>query len=202
MKGAWVRPGGPKYPDPLKAKKYGVTRHYWDATDPQIDSVFLDQMRTRTEVGFTRDPRWGDLSAVDLARTMDADLVRLGSANKQCAVIADIESHDAVYVVAWLKEWRKLRPARVTGWTMEPNQFDTGPGGWVTPALVTTVNADPNLMVFPQLYLGDMTPAVESLVATEVVAAGVRRDRVRCYYGPKAMPAAWDGIVFGLAELP
>ncbi len=75
---AWVRPGGGRIPDGNKIKTYRLETLYWDATDPVLETknaqniLFLDEMRKYCKVGITRDPNWGNLSAVDLARTMDA----------------------------------------------------------------------------------------------------------------------------------
>jgi hypothetical protein len=124
---AFVNPGGPKVPDIAKAKRYGITRLYWEARDPQISAGLFLAIRERgMEVGIMRDPSWDQSSAIDLARELDADLGRLGSSNSQCAVLADIEYHDPAYITAFLGEWRALRPHRVTGWTFEPLQ-----GGWM-----------------------------------------------------------------------
>ena len=46
------------------------------------------------EVGIMRDPVWTSASAHELAQMLSDDLVRLGSSNSQCAVLADIEYHD------------------------------------------------------------------------------------------------------------
>jgi hypothetical protein len=205
MRAAWVRPGGPKYPDPEKAKKYGITRHYWDATDPQVDSKFLDAMRTRTEVGITRDPNWGNLTAVQLAQVLRDDLARLASPSfgaglKQCAVIVDIEAMWQIgsgYVLEWLTEWRRLRPSRPTCWTTEPFQ-----GGTISDELVTRINLDPNLVVVPQIYYAGMVDAVESRVVLDLAARRIRPDRIYPYYDAADLPAAWDGIIFDFALLP
>src|SRR5438552_2641201 len=123
MHAAFVNPGGPLVPDLAKAKRYGITRLYWQANDPQLGADLLLSMRDQgIEVGILRGPEWTQASADDLARELDADLVRLGSGNSQCAVLADIEAHDPLYVIEFLHEWRLLRPHRVTGWTLEPNQ--------------------------------------------------------------------------------
>src|SRR5437870_4146447 len=132
MHAAFVNPGGPLVPDLAKAKRYGITRLYWQANDPQLSAGILLGIRERgMEVGILRGPEWTQASALALARQLDADLARLGSSNSQCAVLADIEYHDAAYIQAFLREWRDLRPQRVTGWTLEPNQ-----GGWMAPDFV------------------------------------------------------------------
>lgn len=198
MRAAFVQPGGPKYPDGRKAAKYGIDTLYYEARDPQIDAAFFDDLRrSNLKPGIMRDPKWNGASPAGLAFDLDHDLTRLGSANKTCSVLADIEAHDAAYLSAFISSWRTLRPTRVTSWTLEPWQ-----AGWFTPALVQQLNSDPNLTVLPQLYLGDMTPQVESLVAMQLVSVGVRWDRVRPFYDAKRLPAAWDGVVFDFNALP
>src|SRR5437660_10438254 len=88
---AFVNPGGAQVPDLAKAKRYGITRLYWQANDPQISAGLLQAIRDRhMEVGIMRDPSWGSLGAIDLARELDADLSGLLANDAQCAVLADI----------------------------------------------------------------------------------------------------------------
>src|SRR5437660_4926429 len=95
---AFVNPGGPQVPDLARAKRYGITRLYWQANDPQISAGLLLAIRERgMEVGIMRDPSWDNLGAIDLARELDADLGRMGCSTSQCAVLADIEYHDPAY---------------------------------------------------------------------------------------------------------
>lgn len=182
-------------------QRYGIDTLYYDATDDQVDSAFLDELRgLKIKVGVTRDPVWGNLDAVTLARTMDADLARLGSANKQCYMIADIEAmwqRGSAYVLAWLKEWRSLRPSRITAWTTEPFQ-----GGTISDELVGKINTDPNLIVVPQLYFAGMVDAVESRVVLDLAQRRIRPDRIYPYYDAEDMPGAFDGLVFDFNKLP
>jgi hypothetical protein len=198
MKAALVLRGGPKVPDLAKLTRYGATRLYWEAADNQVDASLLDAVRAKGfEVGVMRDPSWDGANPIQLAETLNADVIRLGSNAKQCAVMADIELHSPGYVLSFITEWRKLRPTRPLAWTLEPYQ-----AGWFSRDLVDKINADPNLIVLPQLYFGDMTPQVESLVAMDVQSAGVSRDRVRCFYGLKNAVKAWDGCLYDLINLP
>ncbi len=208
-KAAWVRPGGPRIPSGAVIAKYRLETLYWDATDPVLTPAFLDEMRKYCKVGITRDPGapgspWGNLNAVDLARQMDADLVRLGSDNKQCYVIVDIEAmwkRTAKFVIDWLVEWRKLRPTRVTAWTTETLQ-----GGTVNDELAARINSDVNLVVIPQLYDQNMVLYPEGAVAMEMAQAQGRRDisrfKIKCYYDAAKLPFDWDGIAFDFAKLP
>ena len=82
MHAAFVNPGGPLVPDLAKAKRYGITRLYWEARDPQLSPSLLNSVRGHSvEVGVLRGPEWTQASAHDLARLLDADLVRLGADN-------------------------------------------------------------------------------------------------------------------------
>ena len=74
---AFVNPGGPQVPDLAKAARYGITRLYWQANDPQISATLFAQFRNRGfEVGIMRDPVWTGASAHNLAGTLSSDLVR------------------------------------------------------------------------------------------------------------------------------
>jgi hypothetical protein len=216
---AFVNPGGPVVPDIDKVRHYTITRLYWQANDVQISAGLFQGLRDNpkwhgVELGIMRDPTWGELTnveydkirlagklptplgAIDLARTLDADLVRLGSSNSQCAVLADIEYHDPAYVQAFLREWRDLRPNRVTGWTLEPLQ-----GGWMAPDFVRAVNAA-NIGVYPQAYLGNMSPVDPDLCRSDIVERGVNRRCVSPVYNAAHIPTHWDGIAFRFDQLP
>jgi hypothetical protein len=194
---AFVNPGGPLVPDVAKAKRYGITRLYWQANDPQISAGLFQAIRERSmEVGIMRDPSWNHASAIDLARECDADLVRLASDNSQCAVLADIEYHDPAYIQAFLREWRQLRPGRITGWTLEPLQ-----GGWMTPQFVAAVNLA-SVSVYPQAYLGNMSPVSPDLCRADLVERGFPRGRVAPCYNAASIPTHWDGIAYRFDQLP
>jgi len=194
---AFVNPGGPRVPDFGKARRYGITRLYWQANDPQIDGDLLGLFRTEGfEVGILRDPSWDQVGALDLARQLDADLVRLKSGDKQCAVLADIEYHDPNYITAFLREWRTLRPQRVTGWTLEPLQ-----GGWMDAAFVQTVERA-TIGVAAQSYLGNMSPVDPDLVRADLIERGFPRAAVACVYDAARIPTHWDGIAYRFDQLP
>ena len=194
---AFVNPGGPQVPDIAKAKRYGITRLYWQANDPQISAGLFQAIRDRgMEVGIMRDPAWDNLGAIDLARTLDADLIRLGSSNSQCAVLADIEYHDPAYIGVFCREWRALRPNRVTGWTLEPHQ-----GGWFTTTLVRML-MQAKVTIFPQAYLGDQTPVDVDATRCDLIERSLPRGIVAACYSALHLPSAWDGIAFRFDQLP
>jgi hypothetical protein len=216
---AFVNPGGPSQPDYVKAAKYALTRLYWQANDEQLSRSIIDAVGTRKiGGGVLRDPIWGHLSrldydaavtagkppaplgAIDLARTLDADLSKLGfgstTAPDSCAVLADIEYHDPAYIMALLDEWRQLRPKRVTGWTLEPLQ-----GGWFTKDLCVAILAA-QVTVFPQTYTGGMGDEDVDEVRSNLVQAGLPRGMVAPVYDAAHIPPYWDGIAFPFHELP
>jgi hypothetical protein len=205
---AWIRPGGARIPDGAKARRLGIDTLVWDATDPQIDipgdeTPFFDEVRSwGFRPGITRDPGWTDATAKQLAALLDADLKRLGSTDKPCLVVADIEAmwkRGSGYVLEFLKAWRVLRPTRATVWTTEPLQ-----GGTVTDELAAAINADKNLLVAPQLYLSDMSPLPETAVALELAQnperRNIARQRIVAYYDAAHLPIAWSGLAFDFAR--
>lgn len=197
MHAAFVNPGGPLIPDLSKCARYRISRLYWQANDPQVEPEMLAAIRGRgLEVGIMRDPHWDNLPALQLAHRLDADLVRLGADNAQCAVLADIEYHDAAYVQTFLHEWRTLRPRRATGWTLEPLQ-----GGWVTKDLAAMIQTT-QVAVFPQAYYGDMTPVDVDRTRTDLIERGIPRGMVAAVYPAKYLPTTWDGIAFRFDQLP
>ena len=194
---AFVNPGGPQVPDIAKAKRYGITRLYWQANDPQLTVGLLQAIRDRgIETGLMRDPSWNNLKPLDLANYLDDDLNRLGLASPQSAVLADIEYHDAQYLIDFLHAWRLARPKRITGWTLEPLQ-----GGWFTKDLCTAI-LSAQVTCFPQAYDGAMNEVPADPVRSNLIQAGVPRGMVGLVYKAATGRPWWDGIAFPFHELP
>jgi hypothetical protein len=194
---AFVNPGGPLVPDLAKAKTYGITRLYWQANDPQITPGMLQAIRDRgIETGIMRDPSWDNLSAITLAHVLSTDLTALGLTDSRSAVLADIEYHDPAYIMAFLQEWRQLRPKRITGWTLEPLQ-----GGWFTKDLCAAILAA-QVTCFPQEYTGSMGLLDADEVRCDLIQAGIPRGMVSLTYEARVIAERWDGIAFPFHELP
>lgn len=216
---AFVNPGGPLVPDIVVVRHYGLTRLYWQANDVQLSADFLQDLRDSpgwrgVELGIMRDPIWGTLTNVEydaeraagrmpqplgaheLANRLSNDLTRLGSSQKQCAVLADIEYHNENYIAAFLAEWRSLRPNRVTGWTLEPLQ-----GGWMTPGFIESV-WQAKVTVYPQAYFDNMNPVDPDLCRADVIERGLPGGRVSVCYSAATIPTHWDGIAFRFDQLP
>lgn len=197
MKAALVLRGGAKVPSLVRATNLGITRLYWEAEDPQLDGPLLAAVRAKGfQVGIMRDPHWHDDSPAVLASKLSSDLVRLGTTNKQCAVIADIEVHSPRYVLDFIHAWRVVRPTRETSWTLEGFQ-----GGWFSPELVNAINADVNIMVIPQAYTGNMTPQDLDQVRADTLVRGINCARYRAFYPRLPGNGYWDGIAYDLAQI-
>lgn len=197
MRAAFVNPGGPAVPDLVKARSYGITRLYWEARDPAINAGLFLAIRERGfEVGIMRDPNWSHATAIDLARELDDNLIRLGANSLQCAVLVDYEGHEESYMRAFVREWRDLRPNRVTGWTLEPYQ-----GGWFSKDLCIALS-NAGISVYPQTYYGNMAPAPIDEVRCQLINAGLPRGLVSPVYDAAHIPRWWDGIAFPFHALP
>jgi hypothetical protein len=205
MRVAWIRPGSPELDGP-KAQSYKLDGLAYDATDPvRVTAAYFAKLRGwGYRPWITRSADWGDVDAVQLANQMSGDVSDVDADNLPLGMIADIEAmwrRGSAYVLAWLAEWRRLRPTRRTIWTTEPMQ-----GGAISDALAARINSDVNLLVVPQLYDKNMTPWNEGRVVADVIQARGRRDidrsRVKCYYGAQTLNFDWDGIAFDFAKLP
>jgi hypothetical protein len=203
MKQALILPGGPASVDGDKAKRWGITRLYWGADDPNATPALLKSVRAAgIGVGVMRVMR-GE-TAEDLAEQMSQDLSDKGfnwsTGPDSCAAIFDNENHGSAYARDSIKSFRVLRPLRTLLWTLE-----SGQGGWFEPDLVDLINADPNLVVVPQLYFGTprMYPVSERFAVENLALRGIRRDRLACFYdGEKPIPYGWFGIIYGFNQLP
>ena len=219
MKAALVLPGGPLFPN-----RYAELAPVWGIQEWGFHTCFddgspntnltiggvrgkvLDEMRAAKINGVpqnyrlrvTRDYSWPRpvMTAEGLAKALSDDLTFLGQDGKQCALGMDIEAHDGGYVLAALREIRRLRPGRGVFWTMEPNQ-----GGWIKnwPQLVAFINDDPMVFVVGQTYDFNMNPyGTDDGIRCNLWDAGIRRDKVELYYGlhQKPNPARWSGSLY------
>lgn len=202
MKAAYVRPGGPQFPDQDKARRLGVDSFIWDATDPApplgLAGVLGGMRGAGWKVGITRDPVWENYRKAPegFARQCSDDLTRLGRDGEQCFMVMDIERHDAAYVGEAIAEFKRVRPGRFLYWTMEPLQFAPS---WVTDGLVTYLRALPNFWLVPQLYRGGMEPVSERACVDEIAARGISRGRILSYYG--RFEERFNGVLFDFANI-
>jgi hypothetical protein len=209
VKACLVCGGGPKWPDGQKLARQGVTRLYYEANNPDVDAVFMKQLRDwKFEVGTMRDPVWSNYNDTpeQFIAKVNADIARLApkgpdGRRPQLAVMLDIERHDEAWVRQALTEFRRTNPGRNVIWTMEYHQ-----GGWFSPDLVSLINGYPQLRVLPQLYHGDMSNCVDSHAAARdlytlggavTAEAGIQDNRVGFFYSLRVpIPHDWDGCLY------
>jgi hypothetical protein len=151
-------------------------------------------------VGIYRAGNWlPQLNEIDLAQQLDADLVRIGADNMQCAVHVNAEAHD-FDIVRFLLEWRDLRPARDTSWVIEGMQ-----GGRLSSAVVAAINRDPNLTVLAESFYDAggqvMLPYDPDRVRADLIDAGLQRQRAVVMYDAAHLQDHWDGCAFTQGRL-
>jgi hypothetical protein len=210
-----VQRGGGAGIDTDKAKRWDISRLWYEADDPVASSSALGAaLRRGIDVGLMRDPDWirAPRTNRSVAIELDNDLTQHGfdhaTSPDGCGAMLDNERQNAAGIVTMLQTFRQLRPRRLLRWTLQPWQ-----GGWVaaSPELVHLINTDPNLIVVVQNYLGpgpghpaDMFPCAGDQVIDNLAAAGVRRDLLTLFLDFVRTPPqyGWAGIVYDFAALP
>lgn len=190
----WVDEGQPL--EPAKLHAHGITAPYFSHRNPSVTSLYLDSVKAQ---GFTPGiyTAWNwypSLSAEGYARAFDSELKRIGWAGN-APVCIDIETHDVNYVLAFFKEWRRLRPTRVTAWTMEGFQ-----GGLFSASNVAEL-VGRGLRFVPQFYRGDMTP-VEHSPVIDMLMSGFPGGNIDGFFDARSLPYRWRGFAFTQATLP
>lgn len=203
LQGAWALQDNPI--DYTKAK-LGLKRIYVDIRDEYAPAVRAAEVRSRGFIaGVYWGANWGEQTMspdkhaelIDLKiRTMEAEW-RKTKSGSQCEFQLDYENHDPVWILAWLKRWRELRPTKRLTWTFEAHQ-----GGWFTKPLVDFINGDPNLILLPQLYNGAMEPVGVSMdgldAVLDLVYYGINIWRIQGFYDAREIPIWWRGFLFTL----
>jgi hypothetical protein len=206
-----------QFPNGPKLAAAGVDTTYHLVAEPgqqALTATALDERRKFWRVGIDRDSSWtvnrdtfNGMTAEKkvewakaFAKLLSDDLVRLASPSffskdgppKQCFVMADIEYQSNLFLVEFLKEWRRLRTARFTVLTVESMQ-----GGWWEPDLVQLVNADPNLVIAKQNYEGDMDKLDGWVTARDLIRRGVNPEKITSFHSCRQpVEGWWDGCLF------
>ena len=212
--------GGPRFPDLTVARREGISHLMWEARDPELNEALLAWARLeRFNVVCMRDPVWpvqygasncqippeisnGERtpqSALNFARTLSADITRLGAgaegrpSKAQLAVMPDIEhTHESAYVEAFLREFRRLRSGRGIYLTTEWHQ-----AGWFSQTLVGLMNSDRLFWHCPQCYEGgDMKPVDPRAAIADDVAHGLAPEKIQVHLRPDRHDIGWDGWLF------
>lgn len=159
------------------------------------------------QFGFSRAYNWLPQNEVQYADQLNLDLNMFGLDNKRhpaadpCYVFANAELH-TFDVEAFLAEYRKKRPTRATGWTIEGMQ-----GGRIPTSAVARINGDWNFTVFGEAYTGpvgarpDMYPVAADAVKDDLRSRGLQRVKV-VYSFKEGAPDYMDGCGYVLEYLP
>jgi len=212
MKGIWrTNPYGDAYWPPWKRMHdLGVTDFYVPALmyDPtigkfvknknEITVAYKEGVRSQ---GFGyriyRDPSWNSMIDAGSIIQAAANDIAAAGIGEYIPYMFDIEYHAPDLIADVLEGFRARFPKGPVSWTLEPFQ-----GGWFTPRLVNVINKDPNLVVVPQNFYGNMTPADPTTggqkVRQNLIDQGVASNRVKIFYdGSCYIPSDWDGCILG-----
>jgi len=195
MRAIWIDEGSDA--DYAKLRAHGmITSPYFSLRDPRVTRSYLDAVAAEgfTPGLFAAYNWYPTLDGAGFAEKCDAELKRIGWLNPP--LCADIETHDVVYILAFLKRWRELRPKRLTFWTLEGFQ-----GGLFAPADVLAINAA-RVHVVPQHYTGDMRPLAADRIAIDLIARGFDILRLWGFYDAASLPGRWEGFAFTQGRLP
>jgi hypothetical protein len=220
VRGIWIDVGDD--PHTPKLDPLGIHRAFFAAAvlDPQTFNYIPNPRLTSSylygadgkggwkaavgSVGIYRAGNWRVnghvLTAVEMARQLDADLVRIGADNMQCSVHVNAEAHD-FDIVLFLAEWRALRPARDTTLVIEGMQ-----GGRISASQRQKINADVTLQVMGEAFYDaggqSMLPHRPDRVRCDLIDAGIQRSRCVVMYDAAHLDDHWDGCAFTQGRLP
>ena len=179
-----------KWPDWAKMKQMGVERMGFPTTDPRIpfkdaNGSFLEQVRSkgvtlfafRALWGWSGSPEgWADQFRTELGQM---DMLKTGQHGaRQCALNADLEVDDSAWMMACLARILQVLPGRGLTWSLQPHK-----GGVISDKLVNFINAQRWLTICPFNYYNDMRPVSERWVVEDLLARGIRNDKILIYYG-------------------
>lgn len=205
MRGVWIDNG--TNPDYAKLARYGITVPFFDPRDPRVTADYLAEVAAHPGIdtcgiytawnwdGTFKDPK-------TYVQWTDAVLRNIGWPGN-ALVCLDMEKGangvtDATfgqYVVAALKEWRRLRPKRDTWWTLEGFQ-----GGNFSVIQVQAI-AGKAVRIAPQMYAGNMAP-LEHDVTIDLLVHSFPPGMLDGMYDAAVLPYAWRGFAFTQGRLP
>ena len=212
MRAALILPS--QFPNGPKLAKQGIDTVHKPVAEPgkpKMTQATMDELRKFFLVGSMRDPSWdvpaSEFDKMDSLAKMawaqkfaaifsqdfaDHSSPSFGANVKQCYGLLDVEYHSNLFMVTFLKAFRKLRNLRKIIWCPESMQ-----GGWMEPDLVDLINADPNIMVAKQNYTGAMVPIDGSVSTLDLVKRGIRWERITSMHSlRKPLEEQWDGIAY------
>jgi hypothetical protein len=220
VRGVWIDAGDD--PHTAKLDPRGIHRAFFAAAvldpqtfnyvpNPRLNAAYLYGQDGKGgwkaavgSVGIYRAGNWKvngrPLTEVEMARQLDADLVRIGADSMQCSVHVNCESHE-FDLVGFLREWRALRPHRDTTWVIEGMQ-----GGRINNAMRQAINQDSTLQVMGEAFYDEpgrsMLPHRPDRVRADLIDAGIQRSRCVVMYDAAVLDDHWDGCAFTQGRLP
>jgi hypothetical protein len=144
-------------------------------------------------------------SGAEFAKYASNRLKEVGHPAVNPSVVLDIEKGAGVedweyvdWVVAALKEWRKLRPTRQTHWTLEAMQ-----GGLFNGRndAVEAIRAA-NVGIVPQFYTGSEYPMAADVALKDLLLYNFPSERIKGFYLARELPLNWDGYAWTQGKLP
>lgn len=197
MQAVWIDEGTTL--NAAKLRQHNITAPYFSHRFGNATKEILDAAKGQGfQPGIYSAWNWEPaMDGTQYAAFLSGELKRIGGLALRGAtpVCVDIETHDVAYILAFFKEWRRLRPTRVTAWTMEGFQ-----GGLFSPANVAEL-VSRNIRFVPQFYGGAVEPLQHSPVI-DMLIQGFPGDRIDGFYDARALPYRWRGFAFTQATLP
>ena len=189
---AWVKVGD-KY-----VRDTRLTKQFLYGSGPSYRGGWKEAVG---EVGVYYGASWiAGIAPVTLARMIDADLVAFGADNRQLAVDLNNEDH-AFNLVAFMYEFRSLRPRRDIRWVVEGMQ-----GGRLSREQLAVINSDVNLTVAGEAFYDapgqSMLQYPADSVRCNLINYGVARGRADVCYDAAHLDTWWDGLAFTQNRLP
>jgi len=197
MRGCWIDEGS--VADESKLPRYGVNMPAFSIREATTTRQYLAALRG---MGFAPaiyaawnwypnddGPEFADRISGFLAERFPATGTTFPT------VCVDIETHDVDYILGFLDRWRRLRPARVTAWTLEGFQ-----GGLFNEYARQKI-IEAKVAIVPQFYKGDMTPQPAGVIQ-DLVAHGFPRQLLHGFYDAATVQEPWDGYLFTQGRLP
>lgn len=205
----WVDVGNDANYDLLSAHR--ITAPYYASHDPRVTSDYLEGVRARgLEPGLYFSHHWRPQDdGPAFAGYIDGELRRIAWAGN-APVAAEIEKGSGLgdanyvdFVVAFVRRWRELRPARRLDWILEPFQggLFNGRGDAVSAI------AGANVGIFPEHYGGAMQPFAADRVLLDLLLYGFPMQRTAGVYdaarvGTPGSPLInWEGYAYTMGRL-
>lgn len=183
--------------DYTRARAWGIQDAYFSLKDPRVTKTYLAQVKAQGfRPGVYAAWNWGTWSGAEFAEWVHEKLKPLQVSQNNPLVHLDIETHDVLWILQALQTYRRLRPSKATGWTLESHQ-----GGLFSAAQVAAIKAQ-NLDILPQAYTGSMVRQESDRVVLDLVLRGFDPKRIWCFLDAAQVGNWWGGVLYTQGRLP